>query len=148
MDDEMNKQQFMEQIEKAYDKAAVEPENLFLFNLFQFEFTYDTEKKTCTITCPITEEMLNPNDILHGGILTYLADTAMGHLNGRMKDAPYVTLELKTSFFKATNAGQLTATARYVRDGYKVAFLECEVKNENDELMSVTTGTFYRFEKK
>lgn len=144
---QLDKQQFMQHVERAYDAKVIGPENLFLFKLLEFEFSYDDEKRTCTIECPITESMLNPVGILHGGILTYLADSAMGHLNGRTKDAPYVTLELKTSFLKATNAGRLIATARYVRDGYKVCFMECEVKNEKDELMSVISGTFYRFDK-
>ncbi|MFA8439069.1 PaaI family thioesterase [Pueribacillus sp. YX66] len=143
----MDKQQFMTHVEHAYDTKEIGPENVFLFKFLQFEFSYDDENKTCTITCPVTEPMLNPAGIIHGGILTYLADTAMGHLNGRTKDVPYVTLEMKTSFLKASNTGNLTATARYIRDGYKVCFMECEIINEQGELMSVTNGTFYRFEK-
>lgn len=144
----MDKQQFMAHVEHAYDTKTIGPENLFLFKLLNFEFAYDDEKKTCTISCPVTEPMLNPAGIIHGGILTYLADTAMGHLNGRTKDVPYVTLELKTSFLKASNSGQLIATARYIRDGYNVCFMECEIVNEKGEMMSTTNGTFYRFDKK
>ena len=107
----------------------------------------DEENKTCTITCPITDLMLNPSGILHGGIHTYIADTAMGHLNFHFKDAAYVSLELKTSYFKAISKGKLKATARYIKEGYKVSYLECDVKNEQGDLLCKTTGTFYRYEK-
>ncbi|WP_203553199.1 PaaI family thioesterase [Bacillus sp. B15-48] len=144
----MDKQQFMAKVEKAYETAALKPESIFMFKLLQFEFDYDEDEKTCTITCPVSEIMLNPTGIVHGGIFTLLADTAMGHLNFQFKDAPYVTLELKNTFFKATSTGTLKATARYVKDGYKVSFIEAEVCNEAGELMCKTSGTFYRYEKK
>ncbi len=143
----MDKQQFMEHVEQAYDTRAIKPESVFLFKLLKFNFSYDDKKRMCTITCPVSELMFNPAGIVHGGILTFLADTAMGHLNFRLKDAPYVTLELKTSYLKATKAGTLIATSRYVKEGYKVSFMECEIKNENDEVICVANGTFYRFEK-
>lgn len=144
----MDKQQFMTLAEHAYDTHELKAENVLMFKLLQLEFAYDDVKKTCTVTCPITLPMLNPSGIVHGGIYTYIADSAMGQLNFRHKDAPYVSLELKTSYFNAVSAGSLTATARYVKDGYKVVFMECDVKNEKDELMCTTTGTFYRFSKK
>ncbi|MCM3585319.1 PaaI family thioesterase [Mesobacillus maritimus] len=144
----MDKQEFMAHVERAYDTYEAKPESIFMFKLLDFDFDYDDEAKTCTITCPVTEIMHNPAGIVHGGIFTFIADTAMGHLNFRHKDAPYVSLELKTSFFNATTAGKLIATARYLKDGYKVCFMEAEVKNEQGDLLCKTSGTFYRFDKK
>jgi acyl-coenzyme A thioesterase PaaI-like protein len=40
------------------------------------------------------------------------------------------------------------ATARYIKDGYNVCFIECDVRNEKGDLLSRTNGTFYRYEKK
>lgn len=144
----MDKQQFLTHVENAYDTYEQKPESVLMFKLLQMEFDYNDEEKTCTITCPVTDIMYNPTGIVHGGIFTFLADTAMGHLNFRYKDAPYVTLELKNSFLKAVKSGKLIATGRYIRDGYKVTFLEAEVKNEHGELLCKTSGTFYRYEKK
>lgn len=143
----VNKQEFMAHMEKAYDTSAIKPESIFMFNMLQFEFDYDDEAKTCTITCPVTDIMYNPSGIVHGGIFTFLADTAMGHLNFRLKDVPYVSLELKTSFFKATKSGKLIATSRYKKDGYKISFMEADVRNEEGELLCTTSGTFYRYDK-
>ncbi len=144
----MDKQEFMRRAEHAFDTFELKPESIFMFKLLQFEFDYDDEARTCTITCPVTDLMLNPSGIVHGGILTLLADTAMGHLNFHLKDAPYISLELKTSFYKATARGKLIATGRYIKEGHKVSFMEAEVTNEQGELLCKTSGTFYRFEKK
>lgn len=144
----MNKEEFMALAEQAFDSYECKPESIFMFKLFQFEFNYDDELKTCTITCPVNDFMYNPSGIVHGGILTFLADSAMGHLNFRQKDAPYVSLELKTSFYQASVTGKLVATSRYIKEGYKVSFMEADVRNENGELLCRTSGTFYRFTKK
>jgi len=57
-------------------------------------------------------------------------------------------LELKTSYLKSTTGGKLIAVARYVREGRRVLFAEATVENEHGELLSVSTGTFYRLEKR
>src|SRR5699024_9579401 len=110
-------------------------------------FSYDDENRQCHISCPVTEFMYNPSGIMHGGIATFIADTAMGHLNFRLKDAPYVSLDLHTSFLRAATTGKLYATARYVKEGHKVSFMECVIKNDENEIICTTTGTFYRIEK-
>jgi len=143
----MDKQTFLDHVKTSWLQAEISPEKVFLFNLFNFTFSYDDENKICRIECPVTETMFNPLGTVHGGILTYLADTAIGHLNFRYKDGPYVSLELKTSYLKATTGGKLIATARYVKDGYKVVFSECVIENEKGEVVSTTSGTFYRFTK-
>lgn len=144
----LEKEKFMQQVEEAFDTYKLKPENIFMFKLFQFEFDYDEEERTCTIKCPVSEIMLNPSGIVHGGVYAFISDTAMGHLNFRFKDAPYVTLEMKTSYFKAVSSGKLIATARYVREGHQVSFIESEVRNEEGEVLSRTTATFFRVKRK
>ncbi|MBU8906104.1 PaaI family thioesterase [Desertibacillus haloalkaliphilus] len=144
----MTEKDLIQKTKAALDHKRLEPENLFLFHLLDFNFIYGENEQTCTVECPVTEPMLNPIGTVHGGIYTYIADTAMGHLNFKFKDAPYVALELKTSYFKTVSDGKIFATARYSKNGYKVAFLECVITNEQNETLCVTSGTFYRYEKK
>lgn len=136
-------------MEYAYDSYELKPESIFLFKLFRFQFDYDDEARTCTVSVPISDFMYNPSGIVHGGVLAFLADTTMGHLNFRFKDnVQYVTLEMKTSYFKPAISGKLVATARYVKDGYKVCYIECDIRNEEGDLLCRTNGTFYRYDKK
>ncbi|WP_200759583.1 PaaI family thioesterase [Effusibacillus dendaii] len=145
---ELNKEQFLRLVEAAYDKSELKMESIFLFHLFGFQFSYNDQEKTCSIECPVSEPMLNPAGIVHGGVFTLLTDSSMGHLLMHDKQASYVSLELKTSYFNAAHTGKIKATARYMRDGYRVVFLESTVVNEGGELLCKTTGTFYRAEKK
>lgn len=143
----MDKDKFMKDVERAYKAMDKNLEGIFMFHLLNFEFSYDQENKICTIKCPVSKIMLNPVGVVHGGIYTYIADTAMGRLNFYNKDVPYVSLELKTSFYKAISKGTIMAKARYIKEGYRVCFLEADICNEEGELLAKTSGTFYRFEK-
>jgi len=145
---QMTKEDVVRLAAQAWETAAVSPESVFMFRLLQFSFSYDDQRRQCRIECPVSPIMYNPLGMVHGGIYTYIADTAIGHLNFRFQTAPYVTLELKTSFLKSTTSGKLIAVARYVREGRRVLFAEATVENEAGELLSVTTGTFYRLEKR
>lgn len=140
----MDKQTFLNHVEHAYDTKKLQPENLFLFKLLDVHFSYDEVQRTCTITCPVTEIMLNSGGIIHGGLLMYLADTAMGHLIIKMKGTPFVTLDLNTSFLKAEKSGKLICTANFVKEGNSVAFVECHITNEAGDVLSVSQATFYR----
>ncbi|OLO26393.1 hypothetical protein BTR23_23345 [Alkalihalophilus pseudofirmus] len=144
----MDKEYVVEQAQRAAENTELAPQKAFLFNFFDFEFFYDDEKRECTIECPVSETMFNPFGTVHGGIYTYLADTAIGHLNFRFKDDNYVSLELKTTHMKAMTSGKLIAKARYSKDGYNVVFTECDIFNEKDELVSTTSGTFYKVKKR
>lgn len=114
-----------------------------LFERLNFQFLFHEDERTCEIRCPISPIMLNALGIVHGGIYTYIADTAMGHLALHFKKHPYVSLELKTSFLKAATQGELIATARFVKEGHRILFLECKVADNSGEILSVTSSTFY-----
>lgn len=65
---------------EAWEEAALTPERVFLFRFLQFQFTYDDTRRECRIECPVTPVLYNPLRMVHGGIYTYIADTAIGHL--------------------------------------------------------------------
>lgn len=135
---------FVEHVIQSNANSELKLENLFLYNLFQLDFEYDDNRKTCTIKCPITEPMLNELGTVHGGIHTYIADTAIGHLLNYFSSVPHVTLEIKTSFLKSMSNGMLIAKASFVQEGKTIIFSQCEISNEEGEIAAVTTGTFYR----
>ncbi|MDE5413523.1 PaaI family thioesterase [Alkalihalobacterium chitinilyticum] len=144
----MDKEAILKQAERAVEKTELAYEKVFLFQFFNFEFSYDDEKRECAIECPVSEAMFNPLGTVHGGIFTYLADTAIGHLHSHFKEDPYVSLELKTTHMKAVTSGKLIAKAHFSKNGYNVTFAECDIFNEDGELVSTTSGTFYRVKKR
>lgn len=139
----MDKDQLRAQFEQALENFEEGSGNLFLYSLLKFDFEYDEENKVVRIEAPITEMMYNPIGYIHGGIITYIADTAMGHLCGAFADRPGVSLELKTQFFRSAKTGSLKAEAYFVKQGKQVQFVECTIHDDQQKLLAKTTATFY-----
>ncbi|CAM3943582.1 PaaI family thioesterase [Alkalicoccus chagannorensis] len=117
--------------------------DVFLYSLFDFAFDYDTEQERVHLHVPVTEMMLNPIGFIHGGLIAYIADSALGHLCAAFTETPSVSLELKTQFLRSKKSGTLRAEASFLKKGKNIQFTECSIYDEEDNLMSVITGTFY-----
>ena len=91
----------------------------------------------------------NPYGVVHGGMLTTLADTMMGSLVYRRIDgAPCATISLATEFIRAGHAGQwIEARARLLRVARAVAFVECSVSADGSLAMTAH-GTWALIQKK
>lgn len=140
----MDREAWLKRADKAITAHEEGTPQLFLYELLGFEFTYDEEAETVSITAPVTEITFNPVGFIHGGILHYLADTAMGHLCAAFLQAPAVSLELKTQYFSSAKDGHMHAVASFKKQGKTIQFITCSVSDDQGRLLSETTGTFYR----
>ena len=52
-----------------------------------------------------------------------------------------LTLELKITFFKSANPGLVNASAKVIKLGKSIAFVEGSLTDENDELIAKGTST-------
>ena len=97
----------------------------------------------------ITGSHLNPYESLHGGVVYSLADTGMGGaLSTCLEDDERCsTIEIKINYFKSTRSGGLICDTRVIQKGKNIAFLESSVKDNDDRLMAMASGTFYIFKK-
>ncbi|UTR14203.1 PaaI family thioesterase [Salipaludibacillus sp. LMS25] len=125
---------------QAHNKATPD---LFLYSFLDFDFTYDEDDESVTLIVPITDVMYNQLGYIHGGIMAYIADTAMGHLCAVFNNELSVTLELKTQFIKTVNSGTLIAKASFIKKGGHVQFVECTIHDDHAQLLNKVTGTFY-----
>ncbi|HZG71571.1 MAG TPA: PaaI family thioesterase [Chondromyces sp.] len=123
---------------------VVKWEKLPLFDALNFDFSYDEEQRTCSITAHVNEWMLNPLGTVHGGMYVYLADTAMGHALHHFEKDAFVALDLNSHFYEGKTEGKLTATASVVKRGYKICFMKSEVRDEAGVLVAEVSGSFYR----
>jgi uncharacterized protein (TIGR00369 family) len=133
----------LELTEEAIKTHQMKPEELFLFKLFNFKFSYDDDQEVCTMEVPLHEIMLGPLRFIHGGFITYLADTCMGHLCFKYLDSPFVALELKTQYLKSVQDGIVVAEARFRQKGKTIIFIDCEVKTKEGLPLSTISATFY-----
>lgn len=90
-------------------------------------------------------EMLNRHGTVQGGMLTAMMDGLCGRCLGMMVEGTgrqHVTLEIKTSFLEAAEPGRLLGTARILRLGKSIAFLEAEITNEAGKSKARAQATF------
>ncbi|PYZ94098.1 thioesterase [Salipaludibacillus keqinensis] len=139
----MDEQKLTKRFEQALKDHKDGTPQLFLYSLMDFSFDYLEEEEIVELSAPISEVMYNPVGFIHGGIITYMADTAMGHLCAAFGERPSVSLELKTQFIKTAKTGELKAKAYFIKKGKQVQFVECMIHDEQNQLLSKVTGTFY-----
>jgi acyl-coenzyme A thioesterase 13 len=87
------------------------------------------------MTLALEERHMNPNGVLHGGILATLMDEATGGVVASvrglevMAQAPHATVEMNVSFLAGARPGdELIVEAHTLRVGRSVAFAEAEVR--------------------
>lgn len=94
----------------------------------------------------VAPQHLNPNGVLHGGVLFALADNGMGaaltSLLGEHEQCASIAVNI--TFLKAVTGGTLTCATRTVQKGRSVAFLESEVSN-GEQMVARAQGTFSIF---
>ena len=92
-----------------------------------------------------TPDMANSMGFVHGGMISTLADSAMGRSLRTIK--PGVTKSMsfdqKLSFISAAKVGEkLRATGRVVHAGRRTAVTECRVEGPGGRLVATASGTF------
>jgi len=92
-----------------------------------------------------TADMANSAGFVHGGMISALADSAMGRAlrNIRPGVVRSMSFDLKLSFISAAKVGEtLHATARVVHAGRRTAVTECRVEGPGQKLVATASGTF------
>lgn len=91
----------------------------------------------------IADEHLNVFGTVHGGAIFTLADLVFGsasNAHGRVA----VAINCSIAFVKAARKGYLTAEAKEVSIGYKLATYIITVTDEENEIIATFQGTVYR----
>jgi len=103
---------------------------------------FDQARREVTMRFEATPAMCHSKVIVQGGFITAMVDSAMayaamGCYEGRVA---VPTLEIKVNFLEAGNPGAMEATARAVRLGRTVGFLEAELR-QRGQLIATSTST-------
>jgi acyl-CoA thioesterase len=97
------------------------------------------------IAMVLREDMNNFQGVVHGGIISLLADSAMGRaLRSALPDGErHVTFDLKMNFINAARPPErLIARATVVHSGRRTALVECRVEGPDARLVATASGTF------
>lgn len=100
----------------------------------------------CSATLDVRPELLNPNGVVHGGVLFSIADTVMGAaLHTTLAPGEYcATVEIKIHFLLPVTKGKIRCRTRVVHRGGRIAVLESHLSVGRQQVAQAL-GTFAIF---
>ncbi len=83
----------------------------------------------------VNDRHLNPNGVVHGGVVFTLVDTAMGRATMSVLDEGRIcaSIEVAVRYLRPINGGRLVATASVLRAGRRIVHLEGRVTVDGDD---------------
>lgn len=104
------------------------------------------EPGKCRARMAVTDALLNPNGVVHGGALFTMVDTAMGGATMSTLDAGQLcaSVEIQLRFLEPVASGTLEAEVVVLRRGRRIVHLEGRVAT-GDKTVATATGTFAIF---
>jgi uncharacterized protein (TIGR00369 family) len=105
----------------------------------------ETGEGSATVDMTATEDMANMSGFVHGGMISTLADSAMGRSLRTL--TPGVTramsFDLKLNFINAAKIGEtLRATGHVIHAGRRTIVTECRVEGKDGRLVATASATF------
>lgn len=90
------------------------------------------------------EELKQPMGLMHGGVLASLADAAVAAALRDLVEPNerFVTIELKINFLRPVTSGKVTAEARILKKGKRVAVGEVDLWREDRTLAAKSIVTY------
>jgi acyl-CoA thioesterase len=95
----------------------------------------------------ITKNHLNGVGTVHGGAIFSLADFAFA-LASNSYGQVSVAINVNISYFKPSSSGVLTATAKEVSKGGRIASYSIEITDQESDLVALFQGMAYRKKEK
>jgi len=104
----------------------------------------DVEPGHAIARLEVGDDLLNPNGVVHGGVLFTMVDTAMGAatMTSLGEGQRCASIEIQMRFLRPVSAGRLEAATTVVRHGRKVVHLESRVRDTDGALVATGAGTF------
>lgn len=104
------------------------------------------EEGYCELEGIISETSYNNMNIVHGGYIFGLADTAAGIAalsNVFGSDVNIVTVDANINYFKPAKGERLVAKASVIKPGKTISVIEVEIYNDNNDMVAKSSMTFY-----
>ncbi|WP_338753431.1 PaaI family thioesterase [Bacillus sp. FJAT-52991] len=97
------------------------------------------------ISLPVQDLFLNSAGVVHGGVISSLADVAMSNLipaneNGIQQ---VLTVDLNVSFLKPATGSHLIANAQIEKQGRSLIHTECSIFNDKQELVAKSKAILF-----
>ena len=100
------------------------------------------ENKKAIVKGIITETSNNPYDMVHGGFIFGLGDTAMG-IAAASTGRKAVTLQASINYLKPSNGKYLIAEAEIIKSGKTICYLKTNIVNDKKEIVATMESNYY-----
>ena len=103
----------------------------------------DTKKGIASAIYTAKKNMCHSGNIVQGGFITGWLDAVMA-LACMCKvgsDVLVLSLEIKTTFIKSINPGEVIVTAKIIKAGNNIAFLEGDILDKKNNLLAKANQT-------
>ncbi|MCA1726533.1 MAG: PaaI family thioesterase [Actinobacteria bacterium] len=99
---------------------------------------------TSELTLDLEPHHFNPQRIVHGGIISLMADTAIGvALRSRLASGfTHRTAQLNVHFLRSSAGGRVVARGRALHSGKRMGYGEAEVLDAAGSLLARASATF------
>ena len=89
------------------------------------------------------KNMCHSGNIVQGGFITGWLDAvmALACMCKEGEDVLVLSLEIKTSFLKSVNPGEVIVTGKVIKSGRSIAFLEADLKDKKNNLLAKANQT-------
>lgn len=103
----------------------------------------------CTLEGVLTKSSFNPYELVHGGYIFGLADTAAGAAAATYGKV-CVTLNASINYMRAIKKSvpKIFAKAEVIKAGKNTAVVNVDVLDDNDQVMASSTMTYYYLDEK
>ncbi|MHA1818881.1 MAG: PaaI family thioesterase [Promethearchaeota archaeon] len=101
------------------------------------------EEGRATFELDCDNRLFNSLGVVQGGVLTIMADAAMGLAFGSLLDADqsFSTVELKINFFRPVKNDHLVAVGKVINKTKRTGYVEAEIRNSNNKLVAKAVST-------
>jgi uncharacterized protein (TIGR00369 family) len=108
----------------------------------EYERTDETRIK---VVLPVKPLYINSVGVIHGGIISSLADAAICNALGADENniQKAVTVDLKVSFLNPAKGNSLTALAEVVKEGRSLTHADCLIYDEEDMLVAKASAILF-----
>lgn len=95
----------------------------------------------------LAEHHLNSNDVVHGGVISSLIDSAAGsavrtlRMDAEIRERPHATSDLHVSYLAPARGEELVAEARVAKMGRTAVFVQVEVRDDGGRLVALGMAT-------
>jgi uncharacterized protein (TIGR00369 family) len=105
----------------------------------------ETGEGSAIVEMATTEDMANHSGFVHGGMISTLADSAMGRSLRTLSPGVLraMSFDLKLNFINAAKVGEkLRATGHVIHAGRRTVVAECRVEGGDGRLVATASATF------